>query len=508
VLADESLRVKDVEVSVLINAIELNKTYSELVLIKNNDDIIGFDDNLTVNVTWSVANNSFNKVKKLNYYTKSGFGFLKINNSGNYSFCASYSPIDFFDPNPLNNKDCVELIVGKEEKLDECLHMNIWTDEFLYSIGQSIKFKIETDDSYIYWVEDLFGNYVKNKVNSSSKSEKSFTPNFNEQEKVFVIKAKNECNNTAEKIVVFRGENVTKKNTSISLSIPENVEYSKNFYVDIKGYKGNSQKTLISIWLEKDEKKVSEITKTYIEDQETDFKQKLPINFKKLDYEKGDYYLVLDGLGITIREKTNIVGEEKSLDKSSTKDEKNIEQKSENTPEITGFYTRKQKFEEKINVYVNINKYSDEDILEVNSLLETISINKLNKSNSINIKISKPNEKLYAILKSDEQIYDIKELKLNLENQKQKEETIIESTKEFDISNDTIENNTIDDVKEEYFDFENKANEEKKDYSRYLYFLGFGTLFFALFKKEILKTKLKKTKLFKWVESFKYNGKV
>jgi hypothetical protein len=83
-----------------------------------------------------------------------------------------------------------------------------------------IKFqnKIETNnitqigEGYIidYWIEDLSGNIVKNKISTSNQDEKSFTPKIEEEDKILIIKnvlknvSCNVSNNSGERIILIK----------------------------------------------------------------------------------------------------------------------------------------------------------------------------------------------------------------------------------------------------------------------------------------------------------------
>lgn len=60
--------------------------------------------------------------------------------------------------------------------------------------------------SIIYWVEDFFGNIVKEKYETKTLTEKSYTPHPDEKDKVYVVKSiLNGCNESyAEKIVIYK----------------------------------------------------------------------------------------------------------------------------------------------------------------------------------------------------------------------------------------------------------------------------------------------------------------
>ncbi len=78
---------------------------------------------------------------------------------------------------------------------------------------ESIKFKHiinSSEDFYItYWIEDLFGNIVKKEYETTTLTEKSFTPKPKENDRVYIIKSiLHGCEEEySEKLVIFRKEN-------------------------------------------------------------------------------------------------------------------------------------------------------------------------------------------------------------------------------------------------------------------------------------------------------------
>jgi len=64
-----------------------------------------------------------------------------------------------------------------------------------------------------YWIEDLSGNIIKNKVTTTNQDEKSFTPKIDESDKIFIIKNYlrytycNTTRNSSEKIILIKNSN-------------------------------------------------------------------------------------------------------------------------------------------------------------------------------------------------------------------------------------------------------------------------------------------------------------
>lgn len=101
--------------------------------------------------------------------------------------------------NQTNSTVCVSSIQISTTK-------EIYTDE-------AIKFRHIVNSSagnfsIIYWIEDLFGNIMKEKYETKTLTEKSYTPHPDERDKIYVIKSVLiGCNESyAEKNVIFKTE--------------------------------------------------------------------------------------------------------------------------------------------------------------------------------------------------------------------------------------------------------------------------------------------------------------
>ncbi len=104
--------------------------------------------------------------------------------------------------------------------------ISINTTKEIY-VEEKIKFKhiinSSEDFSIIYWIEDLFGNVVKDEYETETLTYKSYTPHPEEDDRVFVIKSVLKgCKETyAERIIIYRKQEETR------LSAEENEEETK-----------------------------------------------------------------------------------------------------------------------------------------------------------------------------------------------------------------------------------------------------------------------------------------
>jgi hypothetical protein len=157
--------------------------------------------------------------------------------------------------------------------------LEIFTGKTIYE-DEPIKFThVLSNASYNfgieYWIEDLFGNIVKAKRNTTNLNEKSYTPSIDESEKTLLIKSTlsvncpdtNLSNNRAEKMVVVKGEEKssgateqkqeTKTQTGAStaviskfnyeiISYPEEIVSGEEFTVNVK-ISGDSKPHLLVV---------------------------------------------------------------------------------------------------------------------------------------------------------------------------------------------------------------------------------------------------------------------
>jgi hypothetical protein len=81
-------------------------------------------------------------------------------------------------------------------------------------------------------------------------------------------------------------------------------------YVSVSGFKGDSGKTLLSVWLENEGIKFSEVTKIYVFRKNSYFDLKIPVVADL--QESGEYEIVVEGLDEKEKNniKINIINEE------------------------------------------------------------------------------------------------------------------------------------------------------------------------------------------------------
>jgi hypothetical protein len=157
-----------------------------------------------------IMNDYFNKT--INYYASSSTGRLFFEEEGNYTLCWAVVNTTL--------SACKEVVVVNPLSIPCFIEINISTDKELYLKDEKIRIENSISNESFpfiieYWIEDLFGKEVKEKYNTSNTNTKTFTPDLDENDKVFLIKNKlvfvgcNNMNTALEKeklIVVKRQE--------------------------------------------------------------------------------------------------------------------------------------------------------------------------------------------------------------------------------------------------------------------------------------------------------------
>ncbi len=377
-------------------------------------EILDTSRNDSVNMSGNLSNNYNNSSvnETVNVSINNSNNYLK--NESNYSYAdQSGEGINNYTVNQSDNSTA----------LHDCSCLpQIETNKDIFVLGEKLEFNIIDCNNSVssskynfpieYWIED--GNEkVKSAVNTTSKAKKYYTPKDFEGQKYFVIKSRIEgCENASGKLIVFVNEDNLSRETNIEISSQEEISYENPgiyfMYVSVSGFKGDSGKTLLSVWLENEGIKFSEVTKIYVFRKNSYFDLKIPVVADL--QESGEYEIVVEGLDEKEKNniKINIINEEE-------KHEPEKELKDEEKGEITSFYTRKKTFdgEENLTFYISINYPDKKDILiktDNNSLL----LSNLSSKNIINISVLSENETIYAELYMHGALIDNYELKLNL----------------------------------------------------------------------------------------------
>ncbi|MGV8168544.1 MAG: hypothetical protein ACP5N3_00640 [Candidatus Nanoarchaeia archaeon] len=390
---------------------------------------------------------------------------------------------------------------------------SIFVEKQLFSEGEKIRFQLDDcgQSSKLifpveYWIEDRKG-IVKQIINTTAKSEKTYTPTKISGEKYFLIKARTQgCQNTSEMLVVFAGEEESfEKETSLEIIVPKE-EDSEIMYVEIKGSKADTDKTLISLWLESEGKKYSEITKAYVLDKNSDFSFKLPLILNV--EETNDFTVIAEGLGEREEAHVKILRAKSNENEAAVQEENAQSIVEKDSPKIKSFYTLKKNYDDNITVYISIEKLSNESakntILKIKTSNDEKIIEDIKEKNAVNISIQHSDETIAAELFEVAQI-DRRELALNLSEEQEK----IEKQESTDVyeenvsiglqSNQNKENLSLDQKTEKISENKITARVIKTDFSNasMLFVCVAIIISFIIFNKKARNYINKKTNIFK-----------
>lgn len=356
--------------------------------------------------------------------------------------------INYNNTEGYNETNITNIANATNEEFACICSLNIKTSKDLFLEGEKIEFHILdcwNSSKYIhpveYWIEDIEG-IVKPIINTTSRAPKSYTPSINIDEKYFLIKSRIQgCPNISQKLVVFTREIKEDESSEIShetfleLSDMSYSSSSSMAYVRVSGYKGESSKTLVSVWIERNGEKSSDVTKFYVNGENAFFDFKVPV-FVNAD-KQGAYVVVADGLGE--REESKILislSENKQNENNQDEDIKEnqkeeaisfVEENHSAQGKITSFYTLKKYLDENITIYISVENPSEKE-LRVFWENRTLFLKNISGKNAVNISSEIANATVFAELYFYDVLIDSSELRLNLtprneiENKKVKSE--------------------------------------------------------------------------------------
>ena len=340
-------------------AVYLNHQYTSLfkLEIKNKSPCSPKD---TVTVAYNISRENSLLVedsftKEIGCTSSAATGSFTIIEAGNYTLCGTIinSSVPGNFPSPLS---CQEFTTINTAELSCEVNLQLKTNETIfYENSQSIEFKPELNNKTFpfvieYWIEDLFGQVVKPKINTTNTNEKSWKTNIEEQDRVLFLKAivypscnDQDLSNNAvkEMFIVIKNESETKSSSTektleedststanatiniIKIS-PETISFGKVIDAEIEIYKDATDKYSVSAWVEKSGKIISEKTKVHLKNKNTLYKFMLPVQIDPNCKEKikdGDATLIVEGLGLHEEEEFTLEGLNKELCPKESKTE-------------------------------------------------------------------------------------------------------------------------------------------------------------------------------------------
>ena len=325
----------DLEINIDLSSNIFPNIEYKLFKIKNNNYP---EYNNEINITFFVNITKFNELifsetyyPRLKSYTTTDTGKFEFD-EGNFYLCGEIKSSTINETNIQNNKICKNIVVSPTNNISCNISLETQIiDDQIFQTNNKIKFKHQLSNQSFpfiieYWIEDLFGNTVKNKVETTNTNSKSFTPKINEKDRIFLLKSKLDfiaCNNSNSKqydeqiLLVKNTGSLNQKNSDDDIieneiviigTDKEEYFFGDEVMVNLYVKKGDSSKTVVNAKI-KAKNIVSPTTKTYYKDKNTEYEIKFPIllnNNCDEKYNEGKYELVIEGLGTKTTKQINL----------------------------------------------------------------------------------------------------------------------------------------------------------------------------------------------------------
>ena len=136
-------------------------------------------------------------------------------------------------------------------------NFSLTTDKDLYNDGEKvlISFVVAEDVPFAmqHWVEDLHGNIMRAKRNTTNANAKTFIAHSDEADQVLLIKAVySACNNTIiqDRQIVVRGSGIPENSSLKILDAPERAIFGSTIPIELEIFRSNTRKTAVEISIE------------------------------------------------------------------------------------------------------------------------------------------------------------------------------------------------------------------------------------------------------------------
>ena len=227
----------DVRISLRISAAAVNTTYTSLFQLNIDNKTCSYADNVTIsyNITPSFSG-SFTKEMVCSANTSTGDWTPAA--AGNYTICGVITSTTTNDTNTSNNEVCGNVAVSQSQRI--CNTAVSITSDSIANSSTTLEYALVLTDSFCnetsveveYWIENLFGSYAKEKLNttqefSCSKTvSRQWTPDSITGSEAYKIKAYlrtncsdvNVSDNSMEKLVVVKGSQAAGSSSSSASS--------------------------------------------------------------------------------------------------------------------------------------------------------------------------------------------------------------------------------------------------------------------------------------------------
>lgn len=260
------------------------------------------------------------RINNFKYKKTTGLGKFRFENGTKYDICIEAT---FYSTETNDNKDlkiCWNYSIGyvaKQNKKKICsMSAEISVEDYSAKMNpEKINFKVlpirkritnesnGTEDFVIeYWIDDIYGNILKRKANTSSSSKKTFTIKDNLMMTI-IIHARI-YNKTCTNV-----ENNTETSVAIIIN-PEKVEKNPIEILDIKQIESvvfvkmalfrNTSDNKIDLWIENNNEKISNIYTINIHTMYADAIFTIPISILDTNEDK-NAQLIIDGFGTRMK---------------------------------------------------------------------------------------------------------------------------------------------------------------------------------------------------------------
>ncbi len=251
---------------------------------------------------------------------------------------------------------------------EECtINLTIWTEKEIFGEGETIVYRHAlTPENYVieYWAEDLEGNIVKRKYNTTNTNKKKWTPSCSKGT-AFVLWAKAYACNTTEadsRLVGLRCPSATHEE-SLHLDVSEEARWGDSVPVTLEISKGETAKTLIEVYVE-GQSRVSEISKVYVPEENSRAKLVVPVLLWPncgSEIADGRFTVVAEGLGMTARKSIYLSGTSPKACSPADCPQCTCPDPAECAgqedmplPELRSFYVRAKKYSSTVSAYANV----------------------------------------------------------------------------------------------------------------------------------------------------------
>jgi hypothetical protein len=177
-----------------------------------------------------------------------------------------------------------------------------------------------------YWAEDLFGNVVRDTVNTTKNItcylniDRTWTPDDVIGSEAYTIKANitnpncndtNITNNFYEKTIIFRGTEPQEKSYIKIINYTSGAKYGESIDIKVEIYKNSTAKYAVYAYVTNGSSKLSQETTMHVKTKNTLYNMTIPIQLKPncdSDYANGNQIIVVEGLDLTATATISING--------------------------------------------------------------------------------------------------------------------------------------------------------------------------------------------------------